>query len=71
MMDEESAKKELARLRNRHVAKLLTYLGDAQPYLESAIKKSMSQFAQDVEVNIINSDNSEVKQPCQNLIPKN
>lgn len=60
MIDKEVAKKELSRLRNRHVAKLLTYLGDPQPYLESAIKKTLSQFAEDVEVNIINSDNSEV-----------
>lgn len=60
-MDREAAKKELARLRNRHVAKILTYLGDPQPYLESAIKKTLSQFADDVEVNIINSDNGEVK----------
>jgi hypothetical protein len=48
---------ELARLRNRHVAKLLDYLGDAPPYLETAIKRSLSMFASDVEANIINSDN--------------
>ena len=61
MKNKEAAKKELARLRNRHVAKLLTYLGDPQPYLESAIKKTLSQFAQDVEANIINSDDGEIK----------
>ena len=61
MKNKEAAKKELARLRNRHVAKLLTFLGDPQPYLEAAIKKTLSQFAQDVEVNIIDSDNGEIK----------
>lgn len=54
---------ELTRLRNRHVAKLLTYLGDSPPYLETAIKKAMTMFADDVAANIIrpeqNSDNSE------------
>ena len=48
---------ELARLRNRHVAKLLSYLGETPPYLETAIKKGFSMFAEDVEANIINSDN--------------
>jgi hypothetical protein len=51
---------ELGRLRNRHVAKLLDYLGDAPPYLETAIKKGMTMFAEDVAANIINSDNREV-----------
>lgn len=57
------AREELARLRNRHVAKLLSYLGDTPPYLETAIKRSMSMFAEDVDQNIIapNSDNSERK----------
>jgi hypothetical protein len=52
---------ELGRLRNRHVAKLLDYLGDAPPYLETAIKRGLSMFAEDVERNIINSDNREVQ----------
>jgi hypothetical protein len=47
---------ELARLRNRHVAKLLSFLGDTPPYLETAVKKAFSMFAEDVEANIINSD---------------
>jgi hypothetical protein len=47
---------ELGRLRNRHVAKLLSYLGETPPYLETAIKKAFSMFSQDVEANIINSD---------------
>jgi hypothetical protein len=54
-----TAKQELARLRNRHVAKLLDYLGDTPPYLEAAVKKGFSMFAEDVEANIINSDKME------------
>jgi hypothetical protein len=57
MAKTETATKELARLRNRHVAKLLDHLGDVPPYLEAAIKRSLSMFAEDVEANIINSDN--------------
>ena len=53
----EQQVKELGRLRNRHVAKLLDYLGDTPPYLETAIKRGFSMFAEDVEANIINSDN--------------
>ena len=45
---------ELGRLRNRHVAKILTFLGDAPPYLETAIKKQFTLFADDIEANIIN-----------------
>ncbi len=59
MLDREPAITELGRLRNRHVAKLLSHLGDQPPYLESAIKRSFSMFAEDVEANIINSDKSE------------
>jgi hypothetical protein len=50
---------ELARLRNRHVAKILSYLGDSPPYLETAIKKAFTMFAEDVEANIINSEQKE------------
>ena len=60
-MEREAAITELTRLRNRHVAKLLNYLGETPPYLESAIKKSLSLFAEDVEVNIINSDHRDIK----------
>ena len=56
MMEQQKAIKELARLRNRHVAKLLSHLGDVPPYLEAAIKRGLSMFADDVETNIINSD---------------
>jgi len=52
---------ELARLRNRHVAKLLSYLGETPPYLETAVKKAFTMFAQDVEANIMNSDNRSEK----------
>jgi hypothetical protein len=58
-MNREEAIKEIGRLRNRHVAKLLTYLGESPPFLETAIKKGFSMFAEDVEANIINSDNGE------------
>ena len=58
MNETRTAITELGRLRNRHVAKLLDYLGDVPPYMETAIKKSFSMFAVDVERNIINnSDN--------------
>ena len=58
MSENSSAITELGRLRNRHVAKILDYIGDTPPYLESAIKKSFSMFAIDIERNIINnSDN--------------
>ena len=50
---------ELERLRNRHVAKLLSHLGDQPPYMQIAIKKAFSMFAEDVQVNILNSDWSE------------
>jgi len=56
MLDREPAINELGRLRNRHVAKLLSHLGEQPPYLESAIKRSFSMFADDVEANIINSE---------------
>lgn len=51
--------KELSRLRNRHVAKLLTHIGDVAPYLEQAIKHSYTMFADDIQANILNSDNSD------------
>lgn len=55
-MNRDNQITELGRLRNRHVAKLLSYLGETPPYLETAIKKAFSMFSQDVEANIINSD---------------
>ena len=56
MANTETEKQELSRLRNRHVAKLLDHLGDVPPYLEIAIKRSLTMFAEDVEANIINSE---------------
>lgn len=53
--------KELGRLRNRHVAKLLGFIGEPPPYLEKAIKQQFTMFAEDVEDNIINSDNREIR----------
>ena len=58
-MNKEIALNELSRLRNRHVARIMTHLGEQPPYIETAIKKTMSQFAEDIENNIINSDSSE------------
>lgn len=52
-MTNDKAKQEIARLRNRHVAKLLTYLGDPPEYLQASIKHSMTMFADDVIANII------------------
>ena len=49
---------EIARLRDRHVGKLLTYLGSTAvpPYLDRAIKKALSMFEEDVIANIIDSE---------------
>jgi hypothetical protein len=58
-MNRKIAVDELGRLRNRHVAKILDFLDSPPPYIEAAIKRSYSMFAEDVERNIINSDNSE------------
>lgn len=60
-MTDQEAINEITRLRNRHVAKLLEYLGDCPPYLESAIKRSYSMFAQDIQHNLIDehSEHSE------------
>jgi hypothetical protein len=57
MMQKDQAITEVGRLRNRHVAKLLDFLGETPPYLETAIKKSFSMFADDVVTNVVNSDN--------------
>ena len=59
-MNREQAIQEIARLRNRHVAKLLTYLGNPPEYLQASIKHSMSMFADDVIANIV--ENSEHKE---------
>lgn len=59
MENKEEMITELSRLRNRHVAKLLSFLGDTPPYLENAIKRAFSMFSDDVLENIINSDNGE------------
>ncbi len=59
MIDREQAIAEIGRLRNRHVAKLLSFLGDAPPYLDNAIKRAFTMFADDVTENIINSENRE------------
>ena len=52
---------EVWRLRDRHVAKLLTHLGgdSVAPVLQTAIKKSYSMFAEDVIENLRIENNSE------------
>lgn len=62
MIDSQDALAELGRLRNRHVAKVLTFLGEVPPYLERAIKTGFNQFAEDVEANIIIAGQSESKE---------
>ncbi len=59
-INQEESLTELARLRNRHVAKLLTFLGQGTaPYIERAIKQSMSMFESDVAVNILDREPEE------------
>lgn len=53
IMSPEDQKDELGRLRNRHVAKLLSFIGNATPIIEAAIKTQFSMFADDVAVNIL------------------
>ena len=55
-MNKEKAIAELSRQRNRHVGKLLSFLGDSPPYLEMAIKREFTLFQEDVLENIINSE---------------
>ena len=59
MIDRAKAVTELQRLRNRHVAKLLSFLGDPPPYLENAVKRAFTMFAEDVEANIITGETQE------------
>ena len=59
MIDRTKAVTELGRLRNRHVAKLLSFLGDSPPYLENAVKRAFTMFAEDVEANIITGETQE------------
>ena len=52
-------------LRNKHVKKLLNHLGgsDVPPYLQKAIKRSYSEFAEDInKQNEDNSNGQETKQ---------
>ena len=59
-MERDRAIEEVARLRNRHVAKLLSHLGnDVAPYLAIAIKRALSMFAEDVARNIILEDQTD------------
>lgn len=59
-MNKDEAIKEIGRLRNRHVAKLLSYLGDPPQYLQQSIKHAMSMMADDIIANILtNSEHEE------------
>ena len=55
-INQDKATKELNRLRNRHVAKILNFIGETPPYLEQAIKKQFSMFTEDVENNVLKSE---------------
>lgn len=58
---------ELMRLRNRHVAKLLCFLGDDQPrYIARAIKQSYNWMIDDVQANILDPAGAEklLKKHC-------
>jgi hypothetical protein len=52
-MDREQAVAEVGRLRNRHVAQLLDYLGDQPRYLQTAIRVQFSKLADDIVANLI------------------
>jgi hypothetical protein len=47
-------KRELQRLRSRHVARLCTHVG-ASDMLAASIKHELDMFASDVQVNILNN----------------
>ena len=54
----------VSELRNHHVKRLLNHLGgkDVPPYLQKAIKRSFSEFAEDIDKHITkdnNNDNTE------------
>lgn len=58
-MDAKAQTKELGRLRNRHVAKLLNVLGpDAPEYIIAGLKRSYSFFETDIQTNIFDSANA-------------
>ena len=61
-IDEQEAIKELARLRNRHVAKLLSFIGPVSQMMERAIKAELSQFEEDCAVNILGQEPHEERE---------
>ncbi len=70
-VDQDESLKELARLRNRHVAKVLTFLGQGTaPYIEQAIKRAMSMFEADVAANVLNSEPLEDRNAMVPTIPR-
>ena len=46
----------LGRIRNRQVAKLLTYIGDVPPFMEDAIKRHFTFFSEDVATDILHCE---------------
>ena len=52
-MTREQATREVSRMRNRAVARLLTIIGRDMPDLMRALKTSYSMFSEDVETNLI------------------
>jgi hypothetical protein len=51
---------QIDRLTSRHIAKLLTRLGDTvAPVQESEIKRQMRFLADDIKEQVINAENSE------------
>lgn len=50
-------------LRNKHVRKLLNHLGgsDVPPYLQKAIKKAFSEFAEDIIKHIEEDSNGQTQ----------
>lgn len=53
-------------LRNHHVKKLLNHLGgpDVAPYLQKAIKRSFSEFAEDITKGQNNEEQDESRGNC-------
>jgi len=58
-LDTKAQTKELSRLRNRHVAKLLHVFGpDAPEYIIAGLKRAYSFYEEDVQINIFDAANA-------------
>lgn len=60
-MDSNRDSNMINELRNHHVKKLLNHLGGATvpPYLQKAIKRSYSEFAEDITSKIMDKNNGQ------------